>query len=528
MITPLKLKKLLNSSQEIALIDLREEGDFGKEHILLATSLPISQLELRIDSLVPNKQTKIILMDTCNEIIPQLAKKSLNKWNYNNIDILKGGLENWKKTGHEIYSGVNVPSKAFGEYVENTYKTPSLKPEELKKLIEDKQDILIFDARPNDEYQRMSIPGAIDAPGVEIVNRACNLITNPDTQIIVNCAGRTRSIIGAQSLINIGLPNPIYALENGTMGWHLSGYQLERGAAKYARCPSINEKKGLRRLVEKVVKKYNVKFLDYDVFLEMKKTNKKSNLYFLDVRSPKEYSQTHIRGSRNAPGGQLVQATDKYIGVRNSKIILVDDTETRSIMTASWLIQMGRTEVYVLKNGMIGNPDLTSSSFKPKIYGDPSSNSIPPRQLKSLLERDQCFLIDISTSLKYREGHIPGSCWSLRSALKKEISKINKYNKVVITSDDGTLASLAVKDLENYFTEKDIFFLKGGTKHWEQNKYLTETKNSNFLCDTKDVQYKPYDHSEEAEKFMIEYLEWEINLLDQININNSLTFHTFN
>ena len=125
MITPLKLKKLLNSSQEIALIDLREEGDFGKEHILLATSLPISQLELRIDSLVPNKQTKIILMDTCNEIIPQLAKKSLNKWNYNNIDILKGGLENWKKTGHEIYSGVNVPSKAFGEYVEITYKTPS-------------------------------------------------------------------------------------------------------------------------------------------------------------------------------------------------------------------------------------------------------------------------------------------------------------------------------------------------------------------------------------------------------------------
>ena len=127
----------------------------------------------------------------------------------------------------------------------------------------------------------MSIPGAIDAPGVEIVNRACNLITNPDTQIIVNCAGRTRSIIGAQSLINIGLPNPIYALENGTMGWHLSGYQLERGAAKYARCPSINEKKGLRRLVEKVVKKYNVKFLDYDVFLEMKKTNKKSNLYLI-------------------------------------------------------------------------------------------------------------------------------------------------------------------------------------------------------------------------------------------------------
>ena len=126
MFTPVKLKNLLNSLKEMSLIDLREEGEFGKEHILLATSLPFTQLELRIDGLVPNKQTQIILMDQCDEAIPQLAKKLLNKWNYRNVEILKGGLEEWKKTGNETYSGVNVPSKAFGEYVEKTYKTPSL------------------------------------------------------------------------------------------------------------------------------------------------------------------------------------------------------------------------------------------------------------------------------------------------------------------------------------------------------------------------------------------------------------------
>jgi hypothetical protein len=31
----------------------------------------------------------------------------------------------------------------------------------------------------------------------------------------VNCAGRTRSIIGTQSLINAGVPNPVTALRNG-------------------------------------------------------------------------------------------------------------------------------------------------------------------------------------------------------------------------------------------------------------------------------------------------------------------------
>ena len=528
MFTPVKLKNLLNSLKEMSLIDLREEAEFGKEHILLATSLPFTQLELRIDGLVPNKQTQIILMDQCDEAIPQLAKKLLNKWNYRNVEILKGGLEEWKKTGNETYSGVNVPSKAFGEYVEKTYKTPSLKAQELKKLIEDEKDILIFDARPFDEYQRMSIPGAIDAPGVELVNRAPSLITNPNTQIIVNCAGRTRSIIGAQSLINIGLPNPIYALENGTMGWHLSGYQLEKGATMYAQNSSTKQKQRLRELVEKLVQKYKVEFLDYDSFLNMQRAEKYSNLFFFDIRSPEEYLRAHIRGSRNAPGGQLVQATDKYIGVRNSKIVLVDDTETRSIMTASWLIQMGWTNVYVLKNGITKNPDLTTAPFKPKIYGEPSSRSISPGELKSLLKNNQCFLIDIDTSLKYREGHIPGSYWSLRSSLKKEISKIVKYNKVVITSHDGVLASLATRDIENNQPDKEIFFLKGGTNEWKENKYITETKNPQFLCDTIDVQYKPYDHSEDTKKLMTEYLDWEVNLLDQININNSLTFPKFN
>ena len=150
---------------------------------------------------------------------------------------------------------------------------------------------------------------------------------------------------------------------------------------------------------------------------------------------------------------------------------------------------MGWTNVYVLKNGITKNPDLTTAPFKPKIYGEPSSRSISPGELKSLLKNNQCFLIDIDTSLKYREGHIPGSYWSLRSSLKKEISKIVKYNKVVITSHDGVLASLATRDIENNQPDKEIFFLKGGTNEWKENKYITETKNPQFLCDTIDVQY---------------------------------------
>ena len=60
-------------------------------------------------------------------------------------------------------------------------------------------------------------------PGAELVLRARELAPDPATRIIVNCAGRTRSIIGTQSLINAGIENPVSALRNGTIGWTLAG-----------------------------------------------------------------------------------------------------------------------------------------------------------------------------------------------------------------------------------------------------------------------------------------------------------------
>src|SRR3546814_14009942 len=83
-----------------------------------------------------------------------------------------------------------------------------------------------------DEYHKMNIPGGIDVPGAELVYRVRDLAPDPDTLVVVNCAGRTRSIIGCQSLINADLPNKVMALRNGTMGWHLAGLDVERGAQR--------------------------------------------------------------------------------------------------------------------------------------------------------------------------------------------------------------------------------------------------------------------------------------------------------
>ena len=94
------------------------------------------------------------------------------------------------------------------------------------------EDFVIVDGRPFAEYRKMNIPGGICCPNGELVLRIRDIAPDPKTKIVVNCAGRTRSIIGAQTLIDFGIPNPVFALENGTQGWFLAGLALERGASR--------------------------------------------------------------------------------------------------------------------------------------------------------------------------------------------------------------------------------------------------------------------------------------------------------
>jgi len=127
---------------------------------------------------------------------------------------------------------VHVPSKAFAEVVEHEAGTPWISAADLQKLIDGGADIAIFDSRSYEEYHNNSIPTAISVPGAELVYRFTDLTPSPATTVIVNCGGRTRSIIGAQSLINAGFRNRIMSLKDGTMAWHLAGLGVVPGATR--------------------------------------------------------------------------------------------------------------------------------------------------------------------------------------------------------------------------------------------------------------------------------------------------------
>ena len=227
-VSPAAVKAMLGDGQELAPIDLREELIFSRSHLLWARNAPLSRLELRFAALVPRKATRIVLIDD-DDSLAQRAAEVLTRAGYSDLSYLEGGNAAWAEAGFELFSGVNVPSKAFGEFIEHTSGTPSVSAHELDAMMRAGTDMVVLDSRPYDEYSRISIPTGVNVPGAELVLRVHDIAPSPDTLVVVNCAGRTRSIIGAQSLINAGVPNKVVALRNGTMGWHLAGFTCDHG-----------------------------------------------------------------------------------------------------------------------------------------------------------------------------------------------------------------------------------------------------------------------------------------------------------
>ncbi|MBI1776188.1 MAG: thiosulfate sulfurtransferase [Proteobacteria bacterium] len=526
LVSPQQLKRMLGDGRELALLDVREEGVFSLRHLLFAVPLALSRLELRLDALVPRRSTRIVLYDAADGLAERAANR-LAAFGYRDVAILEGGVEGWARAGYELFSGVNVPSKAFGEFVEHHEETPRLSAAEVKRLKDAGTDMVILDSRPVSEYRNMSIPGGIDCPGAELVYRVHDLAPWPSTLVVVNCAGRTRSIIGAQSLINAGIPNRVVALKDGTMGWHLAGLELEHGADRLAPVPSANGLATAKAAAARVGRRFGVKSIDADRLERFVGERDERSLYLLDVRSPEEFQAGHRSGSRSAPGGQLVQATDFYVGTRNARLVLIDDTGVRSTMTASWLIQMGWPEVYVLEGGLDGIA-LERGPAPRAVLGldEAKANTLAAIQLQAMLERGEAVVLDLDTSLNYRERHIPGAWFVIRARLGTSITKLPQSGALVLTAADDALARLAAADLAG-LTSRPVKVLAGGTAAWHAAGLKLESGQEHMADAADDVWYRPYDRAKGREQAMRDYLSWEVDLVQQIERDGDARFTQF-
>ena len=508
-VTTKEVQAALTGSGEIALLDVREQGVHYRGHPFFACSAPLSRLELMAGDLVPRRSVPVVVLDGGGEGLAEKAARKLAELRYTEVAVLEGGCAGWKAAGGELFSGVNVPSKAFGEFVEHHYDTPRIPPQELDKYLSEKKKLVILDSRPFEEYHRMNIPGGIDVPGAELAWRVHDLALDPDTLVVVNCAGRTRSIIGCQSLRNAGIPNRVVALKDGTMGWDLAGFECERGSKRVAAPPSAEGRSKALEAARRVAERFQVKFTDSNSVRQWQ-ADPTRTLYLLDVRTREEFERSHVAGSRHAPGGQLVQASDEYVGVRNARVVLVDPERVRAVMTASWLNQMGWPEVYVLEN-------LSGLTLE--------SGPRPPLAVKkwdSVSDVSGTTVLDLSTSLRFYHAHIPGAWWGVRSRLGEAREKIGDAKKMVLTSEDGSLAHLAAPEAAMLWN--DVKVLEGGNAAW---RGATESGVERATTTRDDVWYKPYDHASDYKKHAQDYLAWEVALADQIKRDPTIRFKSY-
>ncbi len=518
-IDPATLRNWLEDGAELAVLDAREEGEFGVSHLFWAVPCPLSKRESRARALLPRLSVRIACVDDGRGLAETLAHW-LESIGATDVAVLDGGTRAWADAGYVLFSGVNVPSKAFGEWVEHHYGTVSVDPPQLRDWQESGRKMVVLDSRTHEEFVRMTIPGAISVPGGELAYRIGDLAPDPDTLVVVNCAGRTRSILGAESLRRAGIPNQVVALRNGTMGWELAGLRCVNGRTE-RHPPGAPQSADLAlERARRFAEASGVRAID-EAALAAVQADASRTVYLLDVRDPTEYRAGHRPGSSNAPGGQLVQATDQWVGVRGACIVLLDDTGVRARMTGAWLRQMGHRDVFVLAGGPMPAP--VAAAAIPELAA-PAPEIGMPALLALLDSGANTVIVDLARSLDFREGHILGAVWAIRTRLDAIADALASADHVVLTSPDGSFARLAVAEAAS-LTKGEVRVLEGGTAAWHAyGRPLVKDRLNPPDAACLDVYLRPYDRNSGVEEAMHAYLSWEIALVDEIARDGTVRF----
>lgn len=503
----------MQSDGLFAVFDVRERGEYNQCQIPGTTSLPRSQIEFRIAELVPDHTIKIVVYDNDGERAPRAAR-TLTELGYGNVGVLDGGLAAWRAQAYETVSGVNVPSKAFGERVHHERQVPDITPEELKALQDRGDDLLIFDVRTPEEYGRFCIPGGQSVPGGDLILWADELSRKPT--VIVNCAGRTRSIIAAAALHRLGLTN-VRALRNGTMGWVLAGLQLETKPARRGPSAPMTSRDKAFSLALQVAAEEGIDFVDPGALTEKISSDRMS--YLIDVRSESEFAAGHVPRSINVPGGQAVQRADDFVAVRNAPIVFISNNSARAIMAAYWYRQMGFPDVTVLRDGLRGWQERGETLATGTVAAEPagfapaktSARTIAVAALAQKIGREPPVILHVGSSLEYESGQITGAKWISRGWADIKLPALfpARSQSIVLTCADGVQSILAAGMLadEGY---QSVAVLEGGMRAWIAAGEKVATGLTDCLVEANDVVLSPSIRG--TKKDMENYLNWELKL----------------
>jgi rhodanese-related sulfurtransferase len=506
---------LLEAESPLALVDVREHGEYNAAHIPGSSSLPRRLIEFRLQRLVPCPRVQVVLVDD-DARRASLAAPTLQQMGFTSVAVLEGGLNRWASEGLPTEWGMNVPSKAFGERVEAEQQVRTIHALELDQRLRNGERLLILDSRTPEEYQEFCIPGGRSVPGGELAYRAGQLVESVQPSlVVVNCAGRTRSIIGARILQRMGLPN-VVSLKNGTAGWTLAGLQLERGADRLSLPePDPESLAASEAFAARLCSEDGVERLDVEAVRQLAAASE--CVYLIDVRTAAEYGAGHIPGFSWFPGGQAVQRADDLVGVRAAHIVFCCDGLVRAAVAGSWFRQMGYPRVSIVEGGVTAwrnaGLELAHGPEESVPFGlgeaQARAKTLTPSQLEAQLE-SRPTIVFVETSRQFASGHLAGARWLSRSWLELQVGSIqsDRGQSMVVTDSDGRSAALAASTLAD-LGYQSVATLQGGMRAWRAAGLPVEQGLSGVMQPPDDVVPSGLERST-AEA--IEYLRWETAL----------------
>jgi rhodanese-related sulfurtransferase len=511
------LRAWLRGPDEIALLDVREHGQYGEGHLFLAVPLPFSRLEADAPALLPRRGVRIVVYDDGASTVAARAAARLGAMGYTDVAVLEGGAAAWIAAGHRLFDGVNVPSKAFGEMVEHALSVPSVSAEELAAM-QLAGDVVVADGRTEAEFARMTIPGAVSCPNGELAQRITTLVADERQTIVINCAGRTRSIMGAATLMELGLPNPIRALRNGTMGWQLAGLTLRAGAAPELPLPAGGAARAaMASRAAAFAARCGVAWIgvpEAAVFA----ADPARTLYLLDIRTAGEFAADALPGAVHAPGGQLMQATDQWVAVRRARLLLLDDDNCRAPVVAGWLRRMGM-EAMVLAGGKDQWPALAQAlpgRAAPKL--PPGITRLTPADLPP-----DAALLDLRASMAFRRAHLAGAIWSIRPRLVAD-AIVQGAGAVVLVASAEIVARAAAAELRDAGIAVQGWLADDAAAWRGAGLAVVATPGEPPDAEAIDFLFFTHDRHDGNLDAARRYLAWETGLLDRMDADEHAVF----
>ena len=511
-------KEIIHSRVECALLDIREHGQYGEGHPFLSVNCPYSDFEQSVARLIPNTKVPVILMDNADGIAEKAADL-MNTMGYSAVSIMDGGAPAWSKEGYTLYKGVNLPSKTLGEVIEHHEHPKVISPQTLAEWKSQAKPMYLFDCRPPNEYDKMTIPGALCVPNGELAHRLGALVQDSETPIVVTCAGRTRGLIGAAGLERLGLSNPIYAVENGTQGWALASYSLSHKNGQ-PEMPALDDT-GLaisRKRAEALIAKENLRCISIEEFEDLANDTNRT-LYLVDVRSISEYSRGHLPGAVLSWSGQVSQAPDLIIGVRRARVVLSDDTGMRAAIAAVWLRAI-QYEVYILRETSPSSLKPNWQRSAPRLPECQPLEQLTAQTALQALQTGQAQLIDLRSSQDFRKGHIQSAHWASRARL----GSVDKTRPAILLANNAPAAAYTADDLRRSGVEV-IGQINGGMEAWGEVSYALESSPSNPPDeDCIDFLFFVHDRHDGNLESARRYLEWETGLIGMLDEDEHASF----